>query len=163
MTNDKSLELPDKSKSESISSDAIDWGDEFVKRIRLEYTDLASELPADAKWLDYQKAMMIAFGRVFNESGASIEETMRLWEEVAGRLSTFDNDAIWSPEKNDRRLLLIDNKIQGTMTPEEAFELMQLTHQMRMYCDREDMVPLEGARAIHRRLLDMDPSKGTSS
>ena len=79
-------------------------------------------------------------------------------EEIADRLVPNDGDAAWSSQKNARRLALIDKKIQQTITPKEAIELLRLTKQMRVHCDSEEMVPLEGARRLHRRLLDMDES-----
>lgn len=156
MFNDESLESQSQQEAESISSDAADWGSEFVKHLELEYADSASELPIDATWPDFQQAMMIALGRVFDESGATPESITQLWEGIADRLVPNDGDAAWSSQKNARRLKLIDKKIQQTITPKEAIELMQLTKQMRVHCDSEEMVPLEGARQLHRRLLDMD-------
>ena len=158
MSNDESLESQGRQEAESISSDAADWGRQFVKCLRLEYANLASELPTDATWPDFQQAMMIAVGRVLDESGATPESIARLWEEIADRLLPVDADAAWNREKNARRLKLIDRKIQQTITPKEAIELTRLTKQMRVHCDREEMVPLEGARRLHRRLLDMDES-----
>ncbi len=156
MSNDESLELQSQKKAESISSDAADWGRQFVKCLKLEYAYSASKLSSDATWPDFQQAMMIAVGRVFDESGATPERITRLWEEVAGRLLPDDAETAWSREKNARRLKLIDKRIQQTIAPKEAIELTRLTEQMRVHCDSEEMVPLEGARRLHRRLLDME-------
>ena len=158
MSNDESLESQGQQEAESLSSDAADWGRQFLKCLRLEYAHLASELPTDAAWPDFQQAMMIAVEKVFDESGATPESITRLWEEMADRLLPVDADPAWNREKNARRLKLIDKKIQQTITPKEAIELTRLTKQMRVHCDREEMVPLEGARRLHRRLLDMDES-----
>ncbi len=158
MSSDESLELQSHQQAKSISSDAADWGRQFAKSLRLEYAHLASELPTDATWPGFQQAMMVAVGRVFEESGATPESIARLWEEIADRLLPVDADAAWNREKNARRLKLIDKRIQQMITPKEAIELTRLTKQMRIHCDREEMVPLEGARRLHRRLLDMDES-----
>jgi hypothetical protein len=158
MFNDESLESQSRQQADSLSSDAVDWGRQFIKCLELEYTNLASELPADATWPDFQQAMMIAVGRVFDESGATPERIAQLWEAAADCLLSIDADAAWNREKNARRLNLIDKKIQQTITPKEAIELARLTAQMRVHCDSEKMVPLEGARQLHRRLLDMDES-----
>jgi hypothetical protein len=165
MTNDESLELPGLQKTKSYSSSAEDWGRQFVVWLEIEYADLASELPANAEPQDFQKAMMIAVERVFDfdESGATPESIAKLEKESLGRLLPIEADAAWSRENNARRITLIDKKIQQTITPQEAFELARLTQQMRVYCDREEMVPLEGARELHRRLLDMKDLEGTSS
>lgn len=158
MPNEESPESQVQQEAGSISSDAADWGRQFVKSLRLEYAHLASELPTDATWPDFQQAMVIAVGRVFDESGATPESIARLWEEVADRLLPVDADPTWSREKNAQRLKLIDKKIQRTLTPEEAVELTRLTKQMRVCCDTEEAIPLEGARQLHRQLLDMDES-----
>lgn len=161
MPNDELHESPSPQEAESISSDAADWGLQFVKHLEHEYENLVSGLSADATWPDFQQAMMIAVARVFEESGATPESIARLWGEIADRLSPVEADAEWSREKNARRFLLIDKRIQGTITPEESFELTQLTRQLRIHCDTEAMLPLEGARRLHRQLLDMDQSQGT--
>jgi hypothetical protein len=161
MPNDESLESQRLQEAKPVSGDAEEWGRLFVKNLELEYASSASALPADATWPDFQQAMMIAIGKVFEESGATLESVARLWDEIAGRPSPIDEDVTWSREKNARRLNLIDKKIQQTITPAEALELTRLTQQMRTHCDREEMVPLEGARKIHRRLLDMADPKGT--
>jgi hypothetical protein len=163
MPHDESLELPGQQDHESISSDAVDWGKEFVKRLRLEYSLLASDLPAKATCADFQRAMMVALGRVFDESGGPPEDSVRFCEEIAGRFLPVTGDTAWNRERNLRRMRLIDKKTQQTITSEETVELMQLTGQMRAHCDREEMVPLEGARKLHRRLLDRDDSGGVSS
>jgi hypothetical protein len=59
----------------------------------------------------------------------------------------------WTRERNDRRVALIDKFIQGELTPEESVELEQLTEYMRTHFDTEAAVPLEGAKRLHRRLL----------
>lgn len=158
MPNEESPESQGQQEAESISSAAADWGTQFVKVLELEYEGLASELPTDATWPDFQQAMVIAVGRVFDESGATPESIARLWEEIADRLLPVDADPTWNREKNTQRLKLIDKKIQRTLTPEEAVELTRLTKQMRVYCDTEEAIPLEGARQLHRQLLDMDES-----
>jgi hypothetical protein len=62
----------------SISSDAEEWGSLFVKCLELDYASLAAELPEGATWPDFQKAMMVAAGMVFDESGGAPEITARL-------------------------------------------------------------------------------------
>jgi len=143
-------------ETESIASDAELWGRLFVTNLELEYANLAAELPRDATSPGFQRAMMLAIERVFDESGADRESIVRLWQESARRLLRIDEDTEWSGEKSARRLKLIDKRIQQTITEEEAIELRRLTEQMRASCDHEGTVPLEGARELHRRLLDTD-------
>ena len=60
----------------------------------------------------------------------------------------------WTTELNQRRFELIDRQIQGTLTPEESIELAGLTQLMRDHVDAEAQFPIQGARELHRRLLD---------
>jgi hypothetical protein len=163
MPNDESPEPQRLEEAESLSGDADEWGRLFVKNLELEYASTASTLPADAAWPDFQQAMMLAIGKVFEDSGAIAEDVARLREELGNRFLPAEKDGAWSRENNSRRLDLIDKKIQQAITPAEAVELARLTRQMRAHCDREEMVPLEGARELHRRLLDMTDPKGTPS
>ena len=82
MSNDESLELPGQRETKSISSDAEDWGRQFVKHLEIEYTSAASKLPTGATWADFRQAMMTAVTDVLDESGAKPEETTRLLEEA---------------------------------------------------------------------------------
>lgn len=160
MPNDESRELQGQNQPVSLSSEVEDWGRQFVKHLELEFADLASELPTDASTNDYRRLMMIAVIKVIGESGASPEEIAYLLKEGSSRLFPAHRDIVWTSDDNARRLLLVDKKIQQTMTREETIELMQLTRQLRVYCDREEMTPLEGAKRLHRRLLDSGDSEG---
>jgi hypothetical protein len=161
MPNDKSHDLQARPKRRFVSSEAQEWGRLFVKNLECEYASLASQLPADATWPDFQRAMMVAFRTIFDESGPP-ESMGRFCEEVIAGLLPVDTDVSWNQEKNSRRLGLIDKNIQRTISPEESLELARLTRQMRIHCDHEETVPLEGARELHRRLLDMADPKETS-
>ncbi|MEI8018979.1 MAG: hypothetical protein WCH39_12330 [Schlesneria sp.] len=61
----------------------------------------------------------------------------------------------WTEELNQRRFALIDKEIQGTLTPAETFELADLTRIMRENVDSEANFPLEGVKALHRKLLEL--------
>lgn len=153
MSNDESLDLQAKQKQESISSEAEDWGRKFVTVLEHEYTDLASQLSRDASAAGFRRAMMKAVLDVFLETGASAEDIARLMEESSGRLSS------WTTDDNARRMWLIERWLQRTITLEESIELGQLTARMRFVCDREEMVPLEGAMRLHA-ILSSSESKG---
>ena len=163
MSNDESHELQGQQEIESISSDAEDWGSQFVKHLELEYTNAASELPTGATGPHFRQAMMTAVVKVLHESGAKSEEITRLLKESVSRRSPIDSSVEWTSERNARRLELIDKWIQQTLSPGEAVELERLTERMRVHCDTEEMVPLEGARRLHRHLLGIDDSERTPS
>ena len=63
-------------------------------------------------------------------------------------------DEEWSDSKNQRRASLVDRKIDGTLTPEEANELADLQVQMLRYRDRVAPLPIEYARKLHQELLE---------
>jgi len=156
MANDKSPESTDQHKASSISLDASDWGQAFITSLETEYTELASRLPPSATHTDFLRVMIGAVTGVVDDSGAAPAGLVQWLEKAAQQIKPVDDDDPWTPEKHARRLLLVDKQIQQTISSAEAFELTQLTGQLRADCDGEDMVPLEGARRLHRRLLDMD-------
>ncbi len=60
----------------------------------------------------------------------------------------------WSEEKNDRRCELIDKDIEGSITESEILELERLQLGFYEYLDSVAPPPMEGARRLHRKLLD---------
>jgi hypothetical protein len=127
-----------------------------VTFLELAYADAASNLPLSATEADFRRVMMETFVRVWGESEAGQHEVNQLGEETASRLSTGDRTPEWNRKRNARRLVLIDRSIQGELSPQEAVELEQLTQAMRVHCDTEEMVPLKGARRLHKHLLSVD-------
>jgi hypothetical protein len=61
----------------------------------------------------------------------------------------------WNSALNKRRFELIDMGIQGTLGPAERAELEGLTKIMREQLESELNLPMEGARALHRKLLEL--------
>ena len=161
MSNDESLDLQGQQKTRSIHPDAEDWGGKFAWTLELEYSNTAAQLPDGASSVDFRRAMLTAVVNVLGESGAKPEEIAQLLEECIRPLSLVKGDDEWTSEKNGRRLELIDKFIQQTLSPEEAVELERLTEQMRSRYDTEEMVPLEGARRLHRQLLENDDAEHT--
>jgi hypothetical protein len=156
MSADESLKQKRRQGGESVAADAIDWGSQFFKFLELEYTDAASRLPSEATSEDYRRAMFRALVAVVRESGANSDEIARLLRECIPRDNDVDKNAAWTSECNARRIALIDKKIQQTISDAEAGELDQLTARLRLHVDNEELVPLEGARRLHRQLLEVD-------
>ena len=161
MPNAKSPKRPIKKHLPSISPDARDWGTWFVNFLELAYADAASNLPTEATEADFRRVMMKAFVGVWGESEAGPQDTTRLGMGAAPRLSPGDKTAKWTSKRNARRLKLIDKSIQGELSPQEAVELERLTQAMRVHCDTEEMVPLRGARRLHRHLLGIGEPEQT--
>ena len=156
MPNDKSLNPYELRDKQALSSDAEDWGRQFMKHLELEYAVSAIGLPANAAQATFRQAMLVAILEVLHDSGASHDDIAQM---VAAKLSksTLGNSgASWTDDENTRRLQLIDKWIGRTITDEESVELHRLTDQLRTYCDNEINVPLEGARELHRQLLTKD-------
>src|SRR5438105_2572596 len=56
----------------------------------------------------------------------------------------------WTEEKNQRRCDLIDQEIDGAISPAEAVELRQLQDQMLRHQNRVAPWPIAAARQLHR-------------
>jgi hypothetical protein len=59
----------------------------------------------------------------------------------------------WTEELNARRCALIDRKIQGSITEEEADELESLQQALRRHVNRVAPLPFDAARRLHAELL----------
>jgi hypothetical protein len=70
----------------------------------------------------------------------------------------------WTAELNQRRFDLIDLAIQRTLSVSEEVELATLTQIMRAHVDSEANLPFEGARKLHRYLIENnDMIKGSEN
>ena len=58
MSTDESLEEQTKQRSESVAAEAIDWGLQFLKVLEFEYSSAAAELPGQANWAEFRRAMI---------------------------------------------------------------------------------------------------------
>ena len=156
MSKDASRELSGQQWTESVASDAEEFGNLFLKHLEIEYSSMVSQLPRTATWADCQRAMMMAVVKVLEESGGQLEEIPPLVTEVAGSVPPVETNTEWNTADNARRTQLIDKWIQRALSTDEAAELEQLTERLRVHHDTEEMVPLEGARRLHRRLMGID-------
>ena len=147
-----------------ISGDVESWKRLFVKSLQWEFTRAASQLMSeDLSSRDSQtawrQAMLATVVDVLLESGGTTAELTRLLDENARRLSPRVETLEWTAEKNARRLKLIDKWIQHSLSADESVELERLTQQLRKHCDTEDLLPIEGAKELHRLLLGMIESE----
>lgn len=65
----------------------------------------------------------------------------------------YSGSGTWSPEVEERRRMLIDKDIAGTLTTDEQTELSQLDRLANEHFDRVAPPPIEGAQRIHEQLL----------
>jgi len=136
----------------SISADASDWMRHFLARFEDNFIDSAPSIPADARVRDYQVATIREMFRTLLESGMDAES----FAEAVGRvlIEKRPGPIEWDSELNQRRFELIDKEIQETLTPAESVELAGLTRIMREQLESEASQPMEGAKALHRKLLE---------
>ncbi len=88
----------------------------------------------------------------------TLDDVAQLLNDMAAELFPGVTDGAWSAADNSRRMKLIDKSLQHQITAAESLELAQLTAKMRAIADREEMVPLEGARRLHRLLSGAENS-----
>jgi hypothetical protein len=145
-----------------LSAASDEWERQFVKHLQIAYAEFASELPPEATFGDFRRAMLRAFVATLRDSGAGQDEVIQLLATGVGLISPPAESEGWTSEKSDRRLELVDKRIQQKLSADEAIELARLTELMRVHCDSEATVPLEGARRLHRQLLGIDgPEKAS--
>lgn len=137
----------------SISEDLSNWIRQFLRRVEEDLIDAGRDIPADGSPRDYQDAAIRAVLETLLESGMDTES----FAETVGRvlIERRPGSTSWSPEMNRRRFELIDKEIQETLTPAERSELAGLTRIMREQLESESCLPMEGAKALHRKLLEL--------
>lgn len=137
----------------AISEDASDWLQQVVKHFELNFVDACQGTPENADRSLYPRLTIRAIVQTLKDSGLSEESILEMFGQIAGE--SIAEPIKWTAEMNRRRFLLIDKEIQGDLTAAEQFELARLTSAMRMAVDSELNLPMEGARALHRKLTDL--------
>jgi hypothetical protein len=138
----------------AISADADLWIRQFINQFELHVLDASRELSPGPGVSELQMATARAILATYLDSGMEFESAVELLTQVAseGR----DIDVPWNSELNQRRFLLIDKEIQETLTPAERIELAGLTRSLRHHVESEMNLPMKGARALHRKLLQLE-------
>ncbi len=140
----------------AISAEPDAWIRQFIKRLEFHILDAGRELPRGASITELQAATARAILETYLDSGMEFESAVELLGRVA--LEWKSGGVAWSDAMNQRRFALIDKEIQGTLTPAESIELAGLTRIMRDEVESEANLPMEGARALHRKLLELEPT-----
>ncbi len=153
VTTAKPHESEQPASAEAISLVADDWIRQFIKVFEQHLLDASRDLPPDASVSESQAATARAFLATYLDSGVEFESAVELLGQVAVEWRSVD--AAWSDALNQRRFALIDKDIQGSLTPAESIELAGLTRIMRHHVESETNLPLLGARAMHRKLLQV--------
>ncbi len=154
MTTTRSHESEQPVSQKAISADTDLWIRQFIKHFELHVLDASRDLPPDAGVCESQVATARAIVATFLDSGMEFESVVELLGRVAVEWRSVE--AAWSDALNQRRFALIDREIEGSLTPAESIELAGLTRIMRDHVESEANLPIEGVRALHRKLLQLE-------
>lgn len=141
-----------------LSVGARDWIQQFLRQFELDFANESNRLPSDADISAYRVATTRAFKATLLESGMDSPGVLELFAQVATENQARETPH-WDAELNRRRCELIDRDIQGSLSSIEQLELANLTQQMRKHVDTEVNFPTEGAKQLHRYLLDLESSE----
>lgn len=159
MKSTKPLKSEPSESRKAISADADLWIQQFVKQFELHILEASRDLPPKASVSQSQVATARAILATYLDSGMEFESALELLGQAAVERQSVD--VAWSDELNQRRFALIDKEIQGSLTLPESIEFAGLTRIMRDHVESEMNLPMKGARALHRKLLQLK-SKGES-
>jgi hypothetical protein len=121
-----------------------------------------------AGWLSGQGAekldprddrLQLAYRELNKLKPDAIDALLRVLAVMRERSDHTGENVEWTDEKNARRCHLIDSKLQGLLTADEAVELDRLQHALRRHINRVSPLPLEGAKRLHAELLQKQQSK----
>ena len=138
----------------SFSSHAADWLNAFKKHFSIVFQDATSNLTDEPDDAELQKSAIEAITITLRESGMSEDQMLSFLGEAFEKVGA--RALQWTPELNQRRIDLIDQKIVGSISFEEKIELTRLTDSLRASVDNEEMFPTDGARALHAKLKAME-------
>ncbi len=134
----------------------IDWIRQFIQQFELHLLEASRDLPPDASVSESRAATARAILATYLDSGMDFECAVELLGQAAAQRRF--GDVAWSDALNQRRFELIDKEIQGALTPAESVELAGLTRSMREHVESETNLPMKGARALHGKLLQLEPA-----
>ena len=134
-----------------------EWIRRFVNQFDARLADAGRRLSSEASEFELRQLAVRSMLATLVEDGLAPESTLELLGAAA--LERTSANVTWNDALNERRFSLIDKDIQGTLTPAESIELAGLTQIMRASVESEARLPMKGARALHRKLLE---STGTS-
>jgi hypothetical protein len=130
-----------------------DWIRQFIQVFERHVLDASRALPPEASVSESQVATARAILATYLDSGMDFESALELLGQAAVEWRSVD--VAWSDALNQRRFELIDKEIQRSLTPAESIELAGLTRSMRDHVESETNLPMEGARALHQKLLQL--------
>jgi hypothetical protein len=154
VTTTKSHESGRPDSGDGVASNADDWIRVFIRLLDDHFVDASSGLQADASDPEYRLAAARAILATYLDSGMQLDSILELFRRAAA--DSTDVEGAWSDALNQRRFALIDKEIHGTLTPAESIELARLTTMMRDHVESEENLPMEGPRALHWKLTQLE-------
>ena len=150
MASTKSHESKPVSRGGILSEHTSDWINQFIKHFELNLLDASHSLPPDASDSDHRFAAIRAMLETVLDSGVDSE----VFAATVGQVLIEERHGLieWNSDLNQRRFELIDKAIQECLTPAESIELAGLTRIMREHLESEANLPMDGAKALHRKL-----------
>lgn len=143
------------SPKSAIPTAAAEWLTVFKKHFSIAFLDeLESRSIESPQNRDLQQAAVSALIATLRDSGISEDQMLGFFSEAFNKVPSKNTE--WTTEMAKRRILLIDRKIEGTISFDEKVELAGLTNSMRSTVDNEETFPIEGAKALHAKLKAMD-------
>ena len=159
MTTRKPPEFDPSDSHETFSADADTWLRQFIKQFEVHVLNESRHLAPDTSVADSQAATARALLATYLDSGMEFEAAVELFGQVA--IEWLSGEVAWSDASNQRRFALIDKEIQGELSAAESIELAGLTRIMRRHVESETNLPMKGARALHRKLLQLESTGET--
>lgn len=116
----------------SVNSELADLASTFASMLEVNFIGSLPQPKGEDSVEVFRKQVMTSFVTTMRETGASAADVAALMQDEVGRL-LVPSDEPWNDIKNGRRVELIDLSIQQALSADEAFELAQLTEQMRQH------------------------------
>ena len=153
MSKEKSPET--ESPDQSIPVAAAEWLTVFKKHFSIAFKDdLESRSILSPQDADLQQAAIGAMISTLRDSGLSEDQMLCFLGEAFHKVQP--KPAGWTTELAQRRIDLIDRRIEGSISFDEKVELASLTNALRSTVDNEASFPIEGAQALHAILKAME-------
>ncbi len=149
LPNKEPLDL-DASAQKLVASDSLDWLSVFLKHFELHFAEIIERESSSAH--NPLDVAVRAFFATCKDSGVEHHSALEML--VKNMEPQVNNTSGWTDAMNERRIALIDQRIQSGLTKPDALELTRLTITMRQHLDTESQIPMEGAKALHRHLLE---------
>jgi hypothetical protein len=126
------------SKTGSIEADGLDWFQQFVKHLEINWSTVFQRIASNNDQSAYRLEVLRAVKLTLKDSGMDESSIQTAFAQVAFEGPMQEDGIGWTVEQNKRRFELIDRDIQGTLTAAEELELVALTQLMRVQVETEN-------------------------